>query len=369
MDARLKQAYDVLGQAVDTGAFPGGVLAVGYRDAVAIHPFGRFTYEKTSRTVDADTMYDLASVTKVVATTTSTMLLEENQRIDINLPVSRYLPEFLNASAKDPNPTWRGKITLRNLLLHDSGLPPFQKYFEEVDGKEKVIARVLAEPLVYEPGTKVEYSDLGFMLLGTIVERVTGQDLDAFAKDNIFEPLGMKHTMYTPPKSLRKLIPPEEKNAEGREGVIQGEVHDGNAFAMDGVSGHAGLFSTAGDLAIFAQMMLNGGIYAQDRLLERSTIDEFTTRVPIGNSARALGWDVPVAPSSSGDYFSQRSFGHTGFTGTSIWIDPEKQLFVILLTNRVYPTRENIKIRQVRPILHDAVVEGLGLTAGRAAAH
>jgi len=369
MNARLKQAYEVLDQAVGTGAFPGGVLAVGYRDAVAVHPFGRFTYDKASPEVTADAMYDLASVTKVVATTTSIMLLEEDQRIDINLPVSRYLPEWLNAASKDPNPDWRARVTLRNLLLHDSGLPPFQKYYKEVDGRKNVIARVLAEPLVYEPGTKVEYSDLGFMMLGEIIERVTGQDLDAFANDEIFEPLGMKHTMYTPSKSLRKLIAPTEKDAEGREGVIQGEVHDGNAFAMDGVSGHAGLFSTAGDLSIFAQMMLNGGIYAQNRLLETATIDKFTERVPNGNSARALGWDVPVAPSSSGEYFSSRSFGHTGFTGTSIWIDPERQLFVILLTNRVYPTAENIKIRQVRPILHDAIVEGLGLVAGRAAAH
>ena len=369
MSGRLKHAYEVLDQAVATGAFPGGVVAVGYGDNVAVHPFGRFTYENNSPAVNAETMYDLASLTKVVATTTAIMLLEEDHRIDINSPVARYLPEWMNAAAKDPNPAWRAKVTVRNLLLHDSGLPAHKKFYEEVDGKEKVIARVIAEPLVSEPGTKVEYSDLGFMLLGEIIERLTGQDLDAFAKDEIFEPLGMAHTMFEPPKSLRKLIPPEEKNAEGREGLIQGEVHDGNAFAMDGVSGHAGLFSTAGDLAIFAQMMLNGGIYAQHRLLERSTIDEFTARVQIGSSARAIGWDVPVEPSSSGEYFSSHSFGHTGFTGTSIWIDPEKELFVILLTNRVYPTAENIKIRQVRPILHDAVVEGLGLATGRAAAH
>jgi beta-N-acetylhexosaminidase len=369
MNARLKQAYEVLDQAVSTGAFPGGVLAVGYRDNLALHPFGQFTYEKNSPAVTVDTMYDLASLTKVVATTTSIMLLEEDKRIDINLPVARYLPEWMNAAAKDPNPTWRAKVTLRNLLLHDSGLPAHKKFYEEVDGKSKVIARVLAEPLFSEPGTKVEYSDLGFMLLGEIIERITGQDLDAFAKDEIFEPLEMKHSMFEPPKSIRKLIPPEEKNAEGREGVIQGEVHDGNAFAMDGVAGHAGLFSTAGDLAIFAQTILNGGIYAHHRLLDRVTIDEFTAYITIGDSARSLGWDVPVEPSSSGQYFSPHSFGHTGFTGTSIWIDPEKQLFVILLTNRVYPTAENIKIRQVRPILHDAVVEGLGLASARTAAH
>ncbi len=369
MNARLKQAYAVLDQAVDTGAFPGGVLAVGYRDELAVHPFGRFTYEKTSPEVTGDTIYDLASVTKVVATTTAVMLLEQDSRIDINLPVARYLPEWMNAAAKDPNPAWRAKVTVRNLLLHDSGLPAHDKFYEQVRGRKNVIERVLAEPLASEPGTKVEYSDLGFILLGEIIERLTGRELDEFAREEIFEPLGMKHTMFVPPNTIRKMIPPEEKDGEGRKGVIQGEVHDGNAYAMGGISGHAGLFSTAGDLAIFAQMMLNGGIYAHHRLLQRSTIDEFTARVAVGNSARALGWDVPVEPSSSGDYFSPHSFGHTGFTGTSIWADPEKQLFVILLTNRVYPTAENIKIRQVRPILHDAIVEGLGLAPERAAAH
>ena len=369
MSARLTQAYGVLDQAVNSDAFPGGVLAVGYRDELAVHPFGRFTYEKTSPEVTEETIYDLASVTKVVATTTAVMLLEQDSRIDINLPVARYLPEWMNAAAKDPNPAWRAKVTVRNLLLHDSGLPAHDKFYEQVHGRKNVIERVLAEPLVSEPGTKVEYSDLGFILLGEIIERLTGQELDEFAREEIFEPLAMKHTMFVPPKSARKMIPPEEKDAEGRKGVIQGEVHDGNAYAMGGISGHAGLFSTAGDLAIFAQMMLNGGIYAHHRLLQRATIDEFTARVAIANSARALGWDVPVEPSSSGDYFSPHSFGHTGFTGTSIWIDPEKQLFVILLTNRVYPTAENIKIRQVRPILHDAIVEGLGLAPGRAAAH
>ena len=231
------------------------------------------------------------------------------------------------------------------------------------------LALVLREPLVNEPGTKVVYSDLGFILLGEIVERLTGQDLGSFAKAEIFEPLGMNHTMFEPPGSFRKLIPPEERDAEGRKGLIQGQVHDGNAFAMGGVSGHAGLFSTAGDLAIFAQTMLNGGIYAHHRLLERSTIEQFTAPVKIDNSTRTLGWDTPADTTSSGHYFSASSFGHTGFTGTSIWIDPEKQLFVILLTNRVYPTRDDIKIREVRPLVHDAIVEGLGLASERAAAH
>jgi CubicO group peptidase (beta-lactamase class C family) len=194
------------------------------------------------------------------------------------------------------------------------------------------------------------------------VERLTGATLDQFARGEIFAPLGMKSSLFNPPRSLRAQIAPTEQDDTYRKRLIQGEVHDENAWAMGGVAGHAGLFSTAGDVATFAQMMLNGGIYAQRRLLARSTINAFTARMTIGDSARALGWDVPVDPSSSGHYFSPNSFGHTGFTGTSLWIDPERKLFIVLLTNRVNPTRANDKIRQVRPALHDAVIQSLGLT-------
>jgi CubicO group peptidase (beta-lactamase class C family) len=199
------------------------------------------------------------------------------------------------------------------------------------------------------------------------VERLTGLDLDSVVKDSISEPLGLEHTLFSPPKNLWPKIAPTEKDTEYREKQLRGEVDDANASAMGDVAGHAGLFSIAGDVAIFAQMMLNGGIYRHHRLLERETIEQFTARVRIGDSARALGWDVPVEPSSTGKYFSAKSYGHNGFTGTSLWIDPEKDLFVILLTNRVYPSAENIKIREIRPRLHDAIVEGLGLVSGRAA--
>jgi CubicO group peptidase (beta-lactamase class C family) len=339
--ARLKNAFDILDRGVADGAFPGGVLAVGHGDQLVMHPFGQLTYEKNSAAVTADTIYDLASLTKPMVTTTAIMLLAQEHRIDITLPISRYLPEWTLASAADPNPSWRGKGAILKL--------------------------VFAEPPVREPGTQVEYSDVSFILLGEIVERLTGIDLDAFATDYICEPLGMDHTLFSPAKNLRSKIAPTEKDTEYREKQLQGEVDDANASAMGGVAGHAGLFSTAGDVAVFAQMMLNGGIYAHHRLLERETLGQFTARVKIGDSARALGWDVPVEPSSTGKYFSAKSYGHNGFTGTSLWIDPEKDLFVILLTNRVYPSAENIKIREIRPRLHDAIVEGLGLVSGRAA--
>ncbi len=367
MSARLSNAFEILDRGVNDRAFPGGVLAVGYRDRLAVHPFGRLTYDKGSPAVTAETIYDVASLTKPIVTTTAIMMLSQERRIDISLPISRYLPEWTQAAAADPNPSWRAKATVRGLLLHISGLPAHRHFYKEVDGKSAVLKRVIAEPLVSEPGMHLEYSDLGFILLGEIVERLTGFDLDAVAKDWICEPLELANTMYSPPKNLRSRIAPTENDKDYRERQLQGEVDDANASAMDGVSGHAGLFSTAGDVSVFAQMMLNAGIYAHHRLLARETIEQFTARVKIGDSARALGWDVPVAPSSSGQFFSAHSYGHKGFTGTSLWIDPERDLFVVLLTNRVYPSADNIKIRELSPRLHDAIIEGLGLVSGRAA--
>jgi CubicO group peptidase (beta-lactamase class C family) len=209
----------------------------------------------------------------------------------------------------------------------------------------------------------VEYSDLGFILLGEIVQRLTGIPLDEYAKQHIFAPLGMNASQFNPPRKLWPMIAPTEDDVDFRKRLLQGEVHDENAWALGGVSGHAGLFSTAGDTAIFAQMILNGGIYAHHRILTRATIQEFTARQAIGDTARTLGWDAVTQPSSSGHYFSLNSFGHTGFTGTSLWIDPDRDLFVILLTNRVNPTRANEQIRQLRPAVHDAIRQALGLAS------
>ncbi|HXW54680.1 MAG TPA: glycoside hydrolase family 3 N-terminal domain-containing protein [Candidatus Cybelea sp.] len=360
---RLAPAYHVLDQALADDAFPGGVLAVGWNDQLTLHPFGRLTRDPKSALVKADTLYDMASVTKVVVTTTSIMMLWQQRRIDLDAPVSRYLPEFAAAAKTDPNPTWRARIKVRNLMLHDSGLPGVRQFFKDTKGYEDIIHRALSEPLVYEPGTKVEYSDLGFMLLGEIVRRLTGERLDQFAEQEIFEPLGMRDSTFNPPRSLRSRIAPTELDQSYRHRLVWGEVHDENSWAMGGVAGHAGLFSTAPDISAFAQMMLNGGIYNDHRLLNRSTIEEFTARQEIGSSARTLGWDVVTQPSSAGHDFSSKAFGHTGFTGTSIWLDPERDLFVVLLTNRVNPTRANEKIRQVRPAVHDAVLAALGFEA------
>ena len=368
MVEHLRPAYALLDRAATDGVFPGGVLAVGLSGQLAVHPFGKLELDGEAYDVDEDSMYDVASLTKPIVTATAVMLLAQQGRLNLDRPVANYLPEFAAAAKSDPNPAWRVRITPRMLLLHDSGLPDHREFFNDAKGHDAILARVFAEPLINEPGKQVVYSDLGFILLGEIVERLTGESLDAFARRGIFQPLGMDRSMFNPPRKLRKDIAPTEKDTAFRKRQIWGEVHDENAWAMGGVAGHAGLFSTADDISAFAQMILNGGIYGHERLLSRATVQEFTARRTVGNTSRALGWDVPEAESSSsGQYFSPTSFGHLGFTGTSLWIDPERKLFVVLLTNRVNPTRANEKIRQIRPALHDAVLEGLGLATHPAA--
>ena len=356
---KLKPAYDVLDRAVADHAFPGGVLAVGLRGQMQVHAFGRQTYDATSPAITPDTIYDAASLTKAVVTTTLVAMQVEAGRIALDLPVARYVPEW-NAG---PNPEWRKRVTVRHLLTHSSGLPAHKDYFLTIHSEREAIADICNESLEYEPGTKTVYSDLGFILLGEILERVTGRTVDQLARERIFGPLGMANTQFNPPKALVSRIAPTEDDAAFRKHLLRGEVHDENAFAMGGVAGHAGMFATAPDLAAFCQMLLNGGSYAHQRLLIRATLTQFLAPQALAANTRTLGWMVPTADSTSGRYFSARSFGHLGFTGTSIWIDPDRQLFVILLTNRVYPTRANDKIATVRPAVHDAIVEALGLVS------
>ncbi len=357
MEEALQPARDVLEQAVHDRAFPGGVLAVGHEGRLVIHPFGRQTYSAKSPAVTADTIYDVASLTKVVVTTTAAMQLVEAGMLRLDAPVALYLPEWAEGLQRE----WRAKVTIEDLLRHSSGLPAHREFYRQAKGYRAILSRVLAEPLESEPGTRIVYSDLDFILLGEIVRQMSGMGLVEPARERIFRPLGMFASHFRPGRGLRARIAPTENDKTWRKRQVWGEVHDQNASAMGGVAGHAGLFSTAGDLAIFCQMILNGGSYAHRRLIERATIRQFTARQTIGDAARALGWDVPGEASSCGRFFSRGSFGHTGFTGTSLWLDPEKELFVVLLTNRVYPSAENELHKQVRPALHDAVVQGLGL--------
>ena len=330
------------------GAAPGASLAVGrYGRLVHMRGYGTLDYSPTTQLVTPNTLYDLASLTKVVATTTAAMILEEAGKLDINRPVSSYVPE-LNAPDK-------AGITVRMLLTHSGGFEAYAPLYQTLRGRAEYLAAINDRPLAYQPGTRAIYSDWDMVLLQAVIERITGTSLDQYVDGHITRQLGMSDTRFTPDTNdaqLRQRIAPTALSE--LRGQLRGSVHDGNAWALGGVSGHAGLFSTARDLAVFAQMLLNGGSYGDVRLVAPQTIARWTGRQGSGAS-RALGWDTPAPNSSAGRYFSPRSFGHTGFTGTSIWIDPERGLFVVLLMNRVNPRGESTRHVQLRRDIADAV--------------
>ncbi len=312
---------------------------------------GRFTYAADARLVTAETVYDVASLTKVMATTAAAMLLCERGALRLDEPVAERLPQFAGG---DPR---RARVTLRMLLDHSSGLPGYVRLFECVGEREDLIEACLHEPLAADPGTRAEYSDLGFILLGRWMELATGEPLDQFCAREIFAPLGMRSAQYCPRSEVRGAIPPTEDDLTFRHRVVQGEVHDENAFVMGGVAGHAGLFSNVPDvMRLAACLLMDGRIDDRRQLFAPSTIDLFSQRSSEpANSSRALGWDTPTAPSSSGTLFSTHSIGHLGFTGTSLWIDRHAQVAVALLSNRTWPDRMNQAIRTFRPRFHDAV--------------
>ena len=346
----------MLRESIRQRAFPGAALAVTHRGALILSQgFGRFTYDSTSPEVRADTVFDLASVTKVIPTTAIAMLLHERGQLQLDSPLAAILPDFV-ALALPSQRSDRATVTVRMLLAHSSGLPAYVKLFEAAHTRDELVHAALATSLVAPPGSRAEYSDIGFILLGEILARLSGAPLDVFAQQEIFVPLRMSHTRFNPPAEWKSDIPPTEDDRTFRKRVIQGEVNDENAWVMGGVAGHAGLFAPATDVARFAECMLRGG----SPILKPATVELFTRResLPVGSS-RALGWDTPSQPSSSGSHFSPRSFGHLGFTGTSLWIDPERQLTVTLLTNRTWPDRKSQAIKQVRPLVHNAIVEAL----------
>ena len=354
-DERFARAFLVLQQAIAEHAFPGCAVAVLHQGRLlALKGLGRFTYEANALKVEADTVFDLASVSKVVATTTMAMLLYERGQLDLEAPVISYLPKF---AGDDPR---RDEVSVRMLLAHSSGLPAYERLFERARSREELIGAALRTPLAADPGTHSEYSDIGFIILGELLIRIADEPLDRFCQREIFGPLGMSRTCFCPPAAWRKHIPPTVDDRSFRGCVVQGEVHDENASVMGGVAGHAGVFAPAADAAIFAHAMLNRG----RPILRPETVALFTRRQaePPGTS-RALGWDTPSRPSQSGRHLSPAAFGHLGYTGTSLWIDPEIHLAVILLSNRTWPDHSHQAIKQVRPRFHDAVVEALAATA------
>ena len=348
---RFRAAFGILENAITAQSFPACSLAVTVRgEPVARKALGRFTYDPASNEVGSATLVDLASLTKVVATTAMAMILYERGLLDLEAPVTAIIPEFSGGDSR------RERVTLRMLLAHSSGLPAYEKLFLRAHTREALLQAAFATGLTAAPGTRSEYSDIGFIILGIALERLADESLDTFCQREIFGPLGMTHTTFNPVAALKYRIPPTADDRSFRHRIIQGEVQDENASVLGGVAPHAGLFSTADDLALFAHSLLTGGY----PILRPETVELFSRRQPTpAGTSRALGWDTPSAPSQSGKYFSPNSYGHLGYTGTSLWIDPERQVSITLLTNRTWPDCQNQAIKQVRPAFHDAVMEAL----------
>ena len=340
----------ILDRAVADSAFPGAIAMIGTRAGPLITVTAGHIDWAPSPAPDARTLWDLASLTKVVGMTSAMMQLVERGAISLDAPVQRYLPEWTGPG--------KSRVTVRHLITHQSGLPAFKQYFRLNVSPDSVRRLFFLTPLDTTPGARMVYSDIGAILLGQIIERVSGETLDAYLTRYVFAPLGMADTRYRPAAALLPRIAPTEKDPwRGRH--LRGEVHDENAAALGGISAHAGLFSTAFDLDRFARAYLNAGELDGARLASASTLRAFTTVADSTFSSRALGWDTPAANSSGGRFISRPAFGHTGYTGTSLWIAPQHDLYVMLLTNRVNPTRERSRIAPVRVAVADAAMRAL----------
>ncbi|MDZ7692855.1 MAG: glycoside hydrolase family 3 N-terminal domain-containing protein [Balneolaceae bacterium] len=351
----LRRIDHIMRQAVFDSTFPGGTVTV-LKDGVIAYQkgYGYHTYNKL-KPVQASDIYDLASLTKVVATTTAVMQLVDQGKIELSDFVAQYIPEFREGPKQN--------ITIKNLLSHNSGLPPFRVYVDSLKEREKILQAVKNEPLIYDTGTDYQYSDLGFILLAEIVEQVSGKRIDNFIRQEFFYTMGMSSTHFNPARFgrwTRSRIPPTEVDSVIRQDTVHANVHDERAYYMDGVAGHAGLFSNGTDLAVYAQMLLNGGTYGGRKYLSEEVIANFTAPQS-ATSNRGLGFDRKSPDfSTAGQLTSPQTFGHTGFTGTSIWTDPTRDLAIIILTNRVHPYRSyGSNISKIRATVADAVVSSI----------
>jgi CubicO group peptidase (beta-lactamase class C family) len=361
-----------LQSAVDDGVFPGAQLAVRLRGELqCVVVAGRLSSTSPGLPVQPTTIYDLASLTKPLVTATSVLLLIQRAKVMLEDSVQGVLTELEGTPI--------GQATVRDLLAHRSGLPGWRPFYERLDAggvvseplggnhdvKQQVLKLIRDEPLIYTRGTRSVYSDLGFMLLGFLVERLSGMPMDIWFGETIAQPLQADPMMYCPPVGRARLgvvrpaidasqIAPTEQD-ERRNRLLCGEVHDENAAAMGGIAGHAGLFGTAESVLAVSGAWLRG-YHGRESILDAKLVRQFTTRQEsAAQSSWALGWDTPSVPSSSGSSFSEQSFGHLGYTGTSLWIDPLRELEVVLLSNRVHPSRRNEKIKTFRPYIHDLV--------------
>ena len=362
---------DFILAALADSAAPGAALAVVRRgQLVRLRGYGRLDWDPDAPPVTPASIFDLASLTKVVGTTSAVVILAQRGLLTLDDPVADHLPWW-----DDGDPA-KARVTVRHLLLHRAGLPPFRRFFLEMEGRDAYRDAIGALPLDHTPGERTVYSDIGLMTAAFIVEAVTGMTLDDFLRTEVWRPLGMADTGFNPDSALWDRVATTELDEGYRGFHVHGVVHDENAYAIGGVAGHAGLFSSARDLAVYAQVMLDRGVagpcradaasglpchrprFAPVSIFAQGWVERITRR-PSPESSRALGWDTPSARSSAGDYFSARSFGHTGYTGTSLWIDPAQQLAVVLLTNRVNATRENRKHIPLRRGVHDRVARAI----------
>lgn len=365
------QVDKLIEDGIRSQAFPSAVLVVGNSKGIIYqNAYGRLTYGEESEATTIRTIYDMASVTKVIATTAAIMQLYDAGKIDLNAPAYNYIPEFNNNGKND--------ITVFNLLVHNSGLTAWTPFYQDpnMDSPQKVKDAIYNCTKEYETGSRTLYSDYNAFLLGEIVERISGLKLDQFCKENIFNKLNMSDTYFLVPMSEDYRIAPTENDTYWRNQLLVGYVHDELAAILEGVSGNAGLFSTGPDLFKFMQMMLNNGRFTderrmsplplQDTMFTNTTVELFTSKATgLGYAnTRALGWETKPEPTkyppACGNKFSSNCFGHTGYTGTSVWCDREKDLVVIFLTNRVYPTRSSEEVRSIRPKLHDEICRILG---------
>ncbi len=349
----ITQLERFLNEQVADDVIPGGTMIVGRRSGIShATTFGTYA-DDDERPVTLNTIYDLASLTKVVGLTTATYMLLADGRLTLGTPIQTIVPEFEGSD--------KAAITVRHLLTHTSGLPAWIPLHLETANREDALDRIFHEPLTNTPGTEYVYSDLGAILMAQVVERVAGQPLDVFLQEKLFQPLNMVDTGFNPSSELLTRIAPTE-NDPWRDRVVHGEVHDENAFHLGGVSGHAGLFSTAEDLAKFAEWMLSNFAGDTDAGLPNIPASELTqwTGLQSGpeGANRAIGWQKPApgGGNSAGTLLSADSFGHTGFTGTSIWIDPRNDFYLVMLTNRVHPTRENQRWLPLRGVITDMLM-------------
>jgi CubicO group peptidase (beta-lactamase class C family) len=353
---KIYEIDDILRDAVRDSVFPGAVVAVvkdgvmAYKQAIGYHD-----YKKVRKVKDTD-VYDLASITKVVSTTTAVMKLIDDGKLSLDDKISAFIPEWDTPEKRT--------VTVRDILLHQSGLPPFRVYVDSLKSRSAIIEAIKIEPLTYETGSEYVYSDLGMILLAEIVGDLTGRAIDGFMRAEFYSPMGMRATYFNPRKVSRwyvNRIPPTEIDTVFRNALVQADVHDERAYYLDGVAGHAGLFSTVDDLAKYSTMLLNNGVYGGERYLSEAIIKQFTSRQS-NLSGRGLGFDRRSESgfTSAGQLSGEDTFGHLGFTGTSLWTDREKNMTVILLTNRTYPNRSYGRaISRIRAAVADAAFSSI----------